>query len=103
MENQTDNLNDLLIKYSEGTMSSDDYEHLLDVLNHSSDEDVFNVLGMHWDSFSTTMGFPFRRNVPFPASNVPVVFCEHDDIPPAMPAARRRERAILATLLMILV
>lgn len=52
MENQTDNLNDLLIKYSEGTMSSDDYEHLLDVLNHSSDEDVFNVLGMHWDSFS---------------------------------------------------
>lgn len=52
MENQTDNLNDLLIKYSEGTMSSDDYEHLLDALNHSSDEDVFNVLGMHWDSFS---------------------------------------------------
>lgn len=39
--------------------------------------------------------------MPFPASNVPVVFCEQDDRLPTMLMAKKKERAMLATLFMI--
>ena len=52
MENHKEHLNELLIKYSEGSISPDDFAHLLDAVNNASDEELFEVLGRHWDSFS---------------------------------------------------
>lgn len=52
MRNQKEYLNDLLTQYGEGTISSNDFEYLLDALNNTSDEEMFEVLSEHWNSFS---------------------------------------------------
>lgn len=62
MVDHKEHLNDLLIKYSEGNISSDDFAHLLDAVNNASDEELFEVLGRHWDSFSLGGNEAFYNN-----------------------------------------